>query len=133
MKLYAIILAGLLLALCIAPAAADDVAVGTWKVTGTMPFLFFNIPCADGTLTLNENGTGVATGTAKLIFFDVYSMNEEKLTWEKIGINTYQLTFPYAVVNVNYNPDGDLLSARVNPSQFGAPIPVDVDGTASRV
>ncbi len=133
MKLYHILLSGFLVALCIAaPVAADDPIAGDWDISGSMPFLFFSIPCASGDVTFNADGTGVATGTADLLFFNIYSMNNERFTWEKIGTNLYQVTFPYAVVNLNYDSTADKLTTKLNPATFGAPFSLDIDGTATR-
>lgn len=134
MKLYHVVIALLLACLCIAPAAAADAdpIVGEWNAKGAIPFLFFSIPCGSGTAELNADGTGVVSGSVKLLFLDLMSVENEPLTWKKTSENLYSITVMGTSVPVKYVPDEDALTGSVSTGQFGIAVDVTVSGTATR-
>lgn len=134
MKTYHIVIALLLACLCVAPAAAADAdpVVGEWNAKGTIPFLFFSIPCGSGTAELNADGTGVVSGSVKLLFLDLMSVENEPLTWKKTGENKYAVTALGTTVPVTYVPESDTVTGSLSTGQFGIDIDVTVSGTATR-
>jgi len=134
MKTYHIVIVLLLACLCIAPAAAEaaDPIVGEWNAKGSIPFLFFSIPCGSGTAEMNADGTGVVSGSVKLLFLDLVSVENEPFTWKKTGENQYAVTTLGTTVSVTYVPESDTLTGSVSTGQFDIDIDVTVSGTATR-
>ena len=134
MKKYYIVTALLLACLCIAPAAAADAdpIVGEWGGIGSMPFLFFTIDCASAIAEMYEDGTGTVTGSARILFLDILSVQNEPLTWKKTGENRYAVTACGVTVPVTYNPDMDMLTGSVSTAELGAEFDLTISGMAVR-
>ena len=132
MKAYHIVTALLLACLCIAPAAAADPIVGEWGGIGSTQFLFFTIDCASAIAELYADGTGTVTGSAKILFIDILSVQNEPLTWEKTGENLYSITACGVTVPVTYNPDMDMLTGSVSTAELGAEFDLTISGMAVR-
>ena len=134
MKKYYIVTALLLACLCIAPAAAADAdpIVGEWGGIGSMPFLFFTIDCASAIAEMYEDGTGTVTGSARILFLDILSVQNEPLTWKKTGENQYAVTACGVTVPVIYNPDMDMLTGSVSTAELGAEFDLTISGMAVR-
>ena len=134
MKAYHIVTALLLACLCIAPAAAADAdpIVGEWGGIGSMPFLFFTIDCASAIAEMYEDGTGTVTGSARILFLDILSVQNEPLTWKKTGENRYAVTACGVTVPVTYNPDMDMLTGSVSTAELGAEFDLTISGMAVR-
>ena len=134
MKAYHIVTALLLACLCIAPAAAADAdpIVGEWGGIGSTQFLFFTIDCASAIAELYADGTGTVTGSAKILFIDILSVQNEPLTWEKTGENQYSITACGVTVPVTYNPDMDMLTGSVSTAELGAEFDLTISGMAVR-
>ena len=134
MKKYHIVIVLLLACLCIAPAAAADAdpIVGEWGGIGSMPFLFFTIDCASAIAEMYEDGTGTVTGSAKILFLDILSVQNEPLTWKKTGENQYAVTACGVTVPVIYNPDMDMLTGSVSTAELGAEFDLTISGMAVR-
>ena len=134
MKTYHIVMVLLLACLCIAPAAAADAdpIVGEWGGIGSMPFLFFTIDCASAIAEMYEDGTGTVTGSARILFLDILSVQNEPLTWKKTGENQYAVTACGVTVPVTYNPDMDMLTGSVSTAELGAEFDLTISGMAVR-
>ena len=134
MKTYHIVIVLLLACLCIAPASAADAdpIVGEWGGIGSMPFLFFTIDCASAIAEMYEDGTGTVTGSARILFLDILSVQNEPLTWKKTGENQYAVTACGATVPVTYNPDMDMLTGSVSTAELGAEFDLTISGMAVR-
>ena len=134
MKKYHIVIVLLLACLCIAPAAAADAdpIVGEWGGIGSMPFLFFTIDCASAIAEMYEDGTGTVTGSARILFLDILSVQNEPLTWKKTGENQYAVTACGVTVPVIYNPDMDMLTGSVSTAELGAEFDLTISGMAVR-
>ena len=134
MKKYHIVMVLLLACLCIAPAAAADAdpIVGEWGGIGSMPFLFFTIDCASAIAEMYEDGTGTVTGSARILFLDILSVQNEPLTWKKTGENQYAVTACGVTVPVTYNPDMDMLTGSVSTAELGAEFDLTISGMAVR-
>ena len=134
MKKYHIVMVLLLACLCIAPAAAADAdpIVGEWGGIGSMPFLFFTIDCASAIAEMYEDGTGTVTGSARILFLDILSVQNEPLTWKKTGENRYAVTACGVTVPVTYNPDMDMLTGSVSTAELGAEFDLTISGMAVR-
>ena len=134
MKTYHIVMVLLLVCLCIAPAAAADAdpIVGEWGGIGSMPFLFFTIDCASAIAEMYEDGTGTVTGSARILFLDILSVQNEPLTWKKTGENQYAVTACGVTVPVTYNPDMDMLTGSVSTAELGAEFDLTISGMAVR-
>ena len=134
MKTYHIVIVLLLACLCIAPAAAADTdpIVGEWGGIGSMPFLFFTIDCASAIAEMYEDGTGTVTGSARILFLDILSVQNEPLTWKKTGENQYAVTACGVTVPVTYNPDMDMLTGSVSTAELGAGFDLTISGMAVR-
>ena len=134
MKTYHIVLVLLLACLCIAPASAADAdpIVGEWGGIGSMPFLFFTIDCASAIAEMYEDGTGTVTGSARILFLDILSVQNEPLTWKKTGENRYAVTACGVTVPVTYNPDMDMLTGSVSTAELGAEFDLTISGMAVR-
>ena len=134
MKTYHIVMVLLLACLCIAPAAAADAdpIVGEWGGIGSMPFLFFTIDCASAIAEMYEDGTGTVTGSARILFLDILSVQNEPLTWKKTGENRYAITACGVTVPVTYNPDMDMLTGSVSTAELGAEFDLTISGMAVR-
>ncbi|MBQ2771299.1 MAG: hypothetical protein IJE95_01120 [Methanocorpusculum sp.] len=134
MKKYHIVMVLLLACLCIAPAAAADAdpIVGEWGGIGSMPFLFFTIDCASAIAEMYEDGTGTVTGSARILFLDILSVQNEPLTWKKTGENQYAVTACGVTVPVIYNPDMDMLTGSVSTAELGAEFDLTISGMAVR-
>ena len=134
MKTYHIVMVLLLVCLCIAPAAAADAdpIVGEWGGIGSMPFLFFTIDCASAIAEMYEDGTGTVTGSARILFLDILSVQNEPLTWKKTGENQYAVTACGVTVPVTYNPDMDMLTGSVSTAELGAGFDLTISGMAVR-
>ena len=134
MKTYHIVMVLLLACLCIAPAAAADAdpIVGEWGGIGSMPFLFFTIDCASAIAEMYEDGTGTVTGSARILFLDILSVQNEPLTWKKTGENRYAVTACGVTVPVTYNPDMDMLTGSVSTAELGAEFDLTISGMAVR-
>ena len=134
MKKYHIVIVLLLACLCIAPAAAADAdpIVGEWGGIGSMPFLFFTIDCASAIAEMYEDGTGTVTGSARILFLDILSVQNEPLTWKKTGENQYAVTACGVTVPVTYNPDMDMLTGSVSTAELGAEFDLTISGMAVR-
>ena len=134
MKTYHIVIVLLLACLCIAPASAADAdpIVGEWGGIGSMPFLFFTIDCASAIAEMYEDGTGTVTGSAKILFLDILSVQNEPLTWKKTGENRYAVTACGVTVPVTYNPDMDMLTGSVSTAELGAEFDLTISGIAVR-
>ncbi|HJJ76202.1 MAG TPA: hypothetical protein O0W80_03610 [Methanocorpusculum sp.] len=134
MKTYHIVIVLLLACLCIAPAAAADAdpIVGEWGGIGSMPFLFFTIDCASAIAEMYEDGTGTVTGSARILFLDILSVQNEPLTWKKTGENQYAVTACGVTVPVTYNPDMDMLTGSVSTAELGAEFDLTISGMAVR-
>ena len=134
MKKYHIVMVLLLACLCIAPASAADAdpIVGEWGGIGSMPFLFFTIDCASAIAEMYEDGTGTVTGSARILFLDILSVQNEPLTWKKTGENQYAVTACGVTVPVTYNPDMDMLTGSVSTAELGAEFDLTISGIAVR-
>ena len=134
MKKHHIVIVLLLACLCIAPAAAADAdpIVGEWGGIGSMPFLFFTIDCASAIAEMYEDGTGTVTGSARILFLDILSVQNEPLTWKKTGENQYAVTACGVTVPVTYNPDMDMLTGSVSTAELGAEFDLTISGMAVR-
>ena len=134
MKVHHIVTVLLLACLCIAPAAAADAdpIVGEWGGIGSTQFLFFTIDCASAIAELHADGTGTVTGSARILFIDILSVQNEPLTWEKTGENLYSITACGVTVPVTYNPDMDMLKGSVSTAQLGAEFDLTISGIAVR-
>jgi len=134
MKKYHIVMVLLLACLCIAPASAADAdpIVGEWGGIGSMPFLFFTIDCASAIAEMYEDGTGTVTGSARILFLDILSVQNEPLTWKKTGENRYAVTACGVTVPVTYNPDMDMLTGSVSTAELGAEFDLTISGMAVR-
>ena len=134
MKTHHIVIVLLLACLCIAPAAAADAdpIVGEWGGIGSMPFLFFTIDCASAIAEMYEDGTGTVTGSARILFLDILSVQNEPLTWKKTGENQYAVTACGVTVPVTYNPDMDMLTGSVSTAELGAEFDLTISGMAVR-
>ena len=134
MKKHHIVMVLLLACLCIAPAAAADAdpIVGEWGGIGSMPFLFFTIDCASAIAEMYEDGTGTVTGSARILFLDILSVQNEPLTWKKTGENRYAVTACGVTVPVIYNPDMDMLTGSVSTAELGAEFDLTISGMAVR-
>ena len=134
MKTYHIVIVLLLACLCIAPASAADAdpIVGEWGGIGSMPFLFFTIDCASAIAEMYEDGTGTVTGSARILFLDILSVQNEPLTWKKTGENQYAVTACGVTVPVTYNPDMDMLTGSVSTAELGAGFDLTISGMAVR-
>ena len=134
MKKYHIVMVLLLACLCIAPASAADAdpIVGEWGGIGSMPFLFFTIDCASAIAEMYEDGTGTVTGSARILFLDILSVQNEPLTWKKTGENQYAVTACGVTVPVTYNPDMDMLTGSVSTAELGADFDLTISGMAVR-
>ena len=134
MKTYHIVMVLLLACLCIAPASAADAdpIVGEWGGIGSMPFLFFTIDCASAIAEMYEDGTGTVTGSARILFLDILSVQNEPLTWKKTGENQYAVTACGVTVPVTYNPDMDMLTGSVSTAELGAEFDLTISGMAVR-
>ncbi|HJJ63846.1 MAG TPA: hypothetical protein O0X09_01565 [Methanocorpusculum sp.] len=134
MKTYHIVIVLLLACLCIAPASAADAdpIVGEWGGIGSMPFLFFTIDCASAIAEMYEDGTGTVTGSARILFLDILSVQNEPLTWKKTGENQYAVTACGVTVPVTYNPDMDMLTGSVSTAELGAEFDLTISGMAVR-
>lgn len=134
MKTYHIVIVLLLACLCIAPASAADAdpIVGEWGGIGSMPFLFFTIDCASAIAEMYEDGTGTVTGSARILFLDILSVQNEPLTWKKTGENQYAVTACGVTVPVIYNPDMDMLTGSVSTAELGAEFDLTISGMAVR-
>ena len=134
MKTYHIVIVLLLACLCIAPASAADAdpIVGEWGGIGSMPFLFFTIDCASAIAEMYEDGTGTVTGSARILFLDILSVQNEPLTWKKTGENRYAITACGVTVPVTYNPDMDMLTGSVSTAELGADFDLTISGMAVR-
>jgi len=134
MKKYHIVMVLLLACLCIAPASAADAdpIVGEWGGIGSMPFLFFTIDCASAIAEMYEDGTGTVTGSARILFLDILSVQNEPLTWKKTGENQYAVTACGVTVPVTYNPDMDMLTGSVSTAELGAEFDLTISGMAVR-
>ncbi|HJJ67038.1 MAG TPA: hypothetical protein O0W84_04865 [Methanocorpusculum sp.] len=134
MKTYHIVIVLLLACLCIAPASAADAdpIVGEWGGIGSMPFLFFTIDCASAIAEMYEDGTGTVTGSARILFLDILSVQNEPLTWKKTGENRYAVTACGVTVPVTYNPDMDMLTGSVSTAELGAEFDLTISGMAVR-
>jgi len=134
MKKYYIVIVLLLACLCIAPASAADAdpIVGEWGGIGSMPFLFFTIDCASAIAEMYEDGTGTVTGSARILFLDILSVQNEPLTWKKTGENQYAVTACGVTVPVTYNPDMDMLTGSVSTAELGAEFDLTISGMAVR-
>jgi len=134
MKTYHIVMVLLLACLCIAPASAADAdpIVGEWGGIGSMPFLFFTIDCASAIAEMYEDGTGTVTGSARILFLDILSVQNEPLTWKKTGENRYAVTACGVTVPVTYNPDMDMLTGSVSTAELGAEFDLTISGMAVR-
>ena len=134
MKTYHIVMVLLLACLCIAPASAADAdpIVGEWGGIGSMPFLFFTIDCASAIAEMYEDGTGTVTGSARILFLDILSVQNEPLTWKKTGENQYAVTACGVTVPVTYNPDMDMLTGSVSTAELGADFDLTISGMAVR-
>ena len=134
MKTYHIVIVLLLACLCIAPASAADAdpIVGEWGGIGSMPFLFFTIDCASAIAEMYEDGTGTVTGSARILFLDILSVQNEPLTWKKTGENRYAITACGVTVPVTYNPDMDMLTGSVSTAELGAEFDLTISGMAVR-
>ena len=134
MKIYHIVIVLLLACLCIAPASAADAdpIVGEWGGIGSMPFLFFTIDCASAIAEMYEDGTGTVTGSARILFLDILSVQNEPLTWKKTGENQYAVTACGVTVPVTYNPDMDMLTGSVSTAELGAEFDLTISGMAVR-
>ena len=134
MKTYHIVMVLLLACLCIAPASAADAdpIVGEWGGIGSMPFLFFTIDCASAIAEMYEDGTGTVTGSARILFLDILSVQNEPLTWKKTGENRYAITACGVTVPVTYNPDMDMLTGSVSTAELGAEFDLTISGMAVR-
>ena len=134
MKKYHIVMVLLLACLCIAPAAAADAdpIVGEWGGIGSMPLLFFTIDCASAIAEMYEDGTGTVTGSARILFLDILSVQNEPLTWKKTGENQYAVTTCGVTVPVTYNPDMDMLTGSVSTAELGAEFDLTISGMAVR-
>ena len=134
MKKHHIVIVLLLACLCIAPASAADAdpIVGEWGGIGSMPFLFFTIDCASAIAEMYEDGTGTVTGSARILFLDILSVQNEPLTWKKTGENQYAVTACGITVPVTYNPDMDMLTGSVSTAELGAEFDLTISGMAVR-
>ena len=134
MKTYHIVMVLLLACLCIAPASAADAdpIVGEWGGIGSMPFLFFTIDCASAIAEMYEDGTGTVTGSARILFLDILSVQNEPLTWKKTGENQYAVTACGVTVPVIYNPDMDMLTGSVSTAELGTDFDLTISGMAVR-
>ena len=134
MKTYHIVIVLLLACLCIAPASAADAdpIVGEWGGIGSMPFLFFTIDCASAIAEMYEDGTGTVTGSARILFLDILSVQNEPLTWKKTGENQYAVTACGVTVPVTYNSDMDMLTGSVSTAELGAEFDLTISGMAVR-
>ena len=134
MKKHHIVIVLLLACLCIAPASAADAdpIVGEWGGIGSMPFLFFTIDCASAIAEMYEDGTGTVTGSARILFLDILSVQNEPLTWKKTGENQYAVTACGVTVPVTYNPDMDMLTGSVSTAELGAEFDLTISGMAVR-
>jgi len=134
MKTYHIVMVLLLACLCIAPASAADAdpIVGEWGGIGSMPFLFFTIDCVSAIAEMYEDGTGTVTGSARILFLDILSVQNEPLTWKKTGENQYAVTACGVTVPVTYNPDMDMLTGSVSTAELGAEFDLTISGMAVR-
>ena len=134
MKTYHIVMVLLLACLCIAPAAAADAdpIVGEWGGIGSMPFLFFTIDCASAIAEMYEDGTGTVTGSARILFLDILSVQNEPLTWKKTGENRYAITACGVTVPVTYNPDMDMLTGSISTAELGTDFDLTISGMAVR-
>ena len=134
MKKYHIVMVLLLACLCITPASAADAdpIVGEWGGIGSMPFLFFTIDCASAIAEMYEDGTGTVTGSARILFLDILSVQNEPLTWKKTGENRYAVTACGVTVPVTYNPDMDMLTGSVSTAELGAEFDLTISGMAVR-
>ena len=134
MKKHHIVMVLLLACLCIAPASAADAdpIVGEWGGIGSMPFLFFTIDCASAIAEMYEDGTGTVTGSARILFLDILSVQNEPLTWKKTGENQYAVTACGVTVPVTYNPDMDMLTGSVSTAELGAEFDLTISGMAVR-
>ena len=134
MKTYHIVMVLLLACLCIAPAAAADAdpIVGEWGGIGSMPFLFFTIDCASAIAEMYEDGTGTVTGSARILFLDILSVQNEPLTWKKTGENRYAVTACGVTVPVTYNPDMDMLTGSISTAELGTDFDLTISGMAVR-
>ena len=134
MKTYHIVMVLLLACLCIAPASAADAdpIVGEWGGIGSMPFLFFTIDCASAIAEMYEDGTGTVTGSARILFLDILSVQNEPLTWKKTGENQYAVTACGVTVPVTYNPDMDMLTGSVSTAELGTDFDLTISGMAVR-
>ena len=134
MKTYHIVIVLLLACLCIAPASAADAdpIVGEWGGIGSMPFLFFTIDCASAIAEMYEDGTGTVTSSARILFLDILSVQNEPLTWKKTGENRYAVTDCGVTVPVTYNPDMDMLTGSVSTAELGAEFDLTISGMAVR-
>ena len=132
MKTYHIVMVLLLACLCIAPASAADAdpIVGEWGGIGSMPFLFFTIDCASAIAEMYEDGTGTVTGSARILFLDILSVQNEPLTWKKTGENRYAVTACGVTVPVTYNPDMYMLTGSVSTAELGAEFDLTISGMA---
>ena len=134
MKTYHIVIVLLLACLCIAPASAADAdpIVGEWGGIGSMPFLFFTIDCASAIAEMYEDGTGTVTGSARILFLDILSVQNEPLTWKKTGENRYAVTACGVTVPVTYNPDMDMLTGSISTAELGTDFDLTISGMAVR-
>ena len=134
MKTYHIVMVLLLVCLCIAPASAADAdpIVGEWGGIGSMPFLFFTIDCASAIAEMYEDGTGTVTGSARILFLDILSVQNEPLTWKKTGENQYAVTACGVTVPVTYNPDMDMLTGSISTAELGTDFDLTISGMAVR-
>ena len=134
MKTYHIVMVLLLACLCIAPASAADAdpIVGEWGGIGSMPFLFFTIDCASAIAEMYEDGTGTVTGSARILFLDILSVQNEPLTWKKTGENRYAITACGVTVPVTYNPDMDMLTGSISTAELGTDFDLTISGMAVR-
>ena len=97
-----------------------------------MPFLFFTIDCASAIAEMYEDGTGTVTGSARILFLDILSVQNEPLTWKKTGENQYAVTACGITVPVTYNPDMDMLTGSVSTAELGAEFDLTISGMAVR-
>ena len=97
-----------------------------------MPFLFFTIDCASAIAEMYEDGTGTVTGSARILFLDILSVQNEPLTWKKTGENRYAVTACGVTVPVIYNPNMDMLTGSVSTAELGAEFDLTISGMAVR-
>ena len=83
-------------------------------------------------LYITLSRTGVFSGSVKLLFLDLVSVENEPFTWKKTGENQYAVTTLGTTVTVTYVPESDTLTGSVSTGQFDIDIDVTVSGTATR-